>query len=541
MAALMHIDYTIAWICALPLEIAAAEVMLDEIHQTLPNPPTDPNAYILGNLHGHHIVIACLPTGKCGTISAATTVAHLTSTFPRVKYALMVGIGGGVPNSSHDIRLGDVVVSKPAEKHNGVVQYDYGKTIQGGRFEQTGMLNSPPPVLLTHMARLQATQMTSRKDAISTIVSNVLDHLDVKKGFTPPIQQTDYLFRSSYHHTYQENDCKKCDKEQLLDREPRDDRTPYVHYGLIASGNQVMKDSETRDSLAQQLGILCFEMEAAGLMNQVPTVVIRGICDYCDSHKSKSWQGYAALTAAAYAKLLLSVIPETQTTTNLALQQSLSMVQFDWSPRNGEKNRESIKLKQLDLVYSPTYKAATQRSRGNWQTKIILGSNIETPSKNRKTIDGGTSSILKEANHSPRRISGFGNCDESCLCDCHEKYQIKCGPSARAIMGTFILRYKGNLFFRRSCNYGTCKSNNPRTIEAIYRFLTWLKDFTLIVSGVPSCGLFIPRQLTWGGTETILKSAYEGNVEGLKVLLSNMAFALHDIDQKHGRSALHVS
>jgi nucleoside phosphorylase len=70
-----------------------------------------------------------------------------------------------------------------------------------------------------------------------------------------------------------------------------------------------MKDGQTRDRLAQQFGILCFEMEAAGLMNQLPSLVIRGICDYSDSHKSKNWQGYAALTAAAYGKLLLSVVP----------------------------------------------------------------------------------------------------------------------------------------------------------------------------------------------------------------------------------------
>ena len=64
----------------------------------------------------------------------------------------------------------------------------------------------------------------------------------------------------------------------------------------------------SRDRLAKEHGMLCFEMEAAGLMNQLPCLVIRGICDYSDSHKNKLWQGYAALTAAAYAKRLLSVV-----------------------------------------------------------------------------------------------------------------------------------------------------------------------------------------------------------------------------------------
>src|SRR3954447_10782956 len=70
-----------------------------------------------------------------------------------------------------------------------------------------------------------------------------------------------------------------------------------------------MRDGATRDSVSSEFGsVLCFEMEAAGLMNNFPCIVIRGICDYADSHKNKRWQAYAAGTAAAYAKELLSVI-----------------------------------------------------------------------------------------------------------------------------------------------------------------------------------------------------------------------------------------
>lgn len=68
----------------------------------------------------------------------------------------------------------------------------------------------------------------------------------------------------------------------------------------------------TRDRLAEELGVLCFEMEAAGLMDNFPCLVIRGICDYADSHKNKDWQGYAAATAAGYTKDLLSVISVAQ-------------------------------------------------------------------------------------------------------------------------------------------------------------------------------------------------------------------------------------
>ncbi|XHG03071.1 hypothetical protein AWENTII_006392 [Aspergillus wentii] len=81
-----------------------------------------------------------------------------------------------------------------------------------------------------------------------------------------------------------------------------------IHYGLIASGNKVIKDSKVRDVLSRKHGILCFEMEAAGLMNDFPCLVVRGICDYADARKNKQWQGYASLTAAAYAKELLGVV-----------------------------------------------------------------------------------------------------------------------------------------------------------------------------------------------------------------------------------------
>ena len=82
-----------------------------------------------------------------------------------------------------------------------------------------------------------------------------------------------------------------------------------VHYGTIASGNQVIKNAVERDRASAQLGgVLCFEMEAAGLMNTFPCLVIRGICDYSDSHKNDKWQPYAAGIAAAYAKEVLSVV-----------------------------------------------------------------------------------------------------------------------------------------------------------------------------------------------------------------------------------------
>jgi nucleoside phosphorylase len=298
---LSHKDYAVGWISALPLEMAAAKAMLDETHPDLSQPSTDHNCYMLGRIRGHNVVLSCLPFGAYGTTSAATVVTHMASTFPKIRFGLMVGIGGGVPCNGADIRLGDVVVSKPTGSYGGVVQYDYGKTVSGGRFQRTGTLNQPPQVLLTSIARLQA----EKNQSVATILSETLKpelHHGPMATFACPGQEHDHLFHPTYDHVDSEDTCVKCNKQQVVCRQQRTPEGPQIHYGLIASGNQVVRDAQTRDRLAQQLGILCFEMEAAGLMNQLPCLVIRGICDYSDSHKNKKWQGYATLTAAAYGK-----------------------------------------------------------------------------------------------------------------------------------------------------------------------------------------------------------------------------------------------
>ncbi|KAL5052303.1 hypothetical protein BDW71DRAFT_8648 [Aspergillus fruticulosus] len=377
MASLALDDYTIAWICASPLEAAAARAMLDNTHAVPPR--IDPHAYELGELNGHHIVMGYLPNGVYGTVSAAAVVSRMRLTFPRLQFGLMVGIGGGVPSKSNDIRLGDVVVSKPGGRHGGVIQYDYGKAIQGGQFEPTGILNQPPQVLLTHMSQLHAKQMTSQmsdgEDAISKIVNEVLERTpNMNKRFSPPEQNTDYLFYSSYHHADKDSDCERCDKEHLVKRQPRTMRTPYIHYGLIASGDQVMKDSGTRDRLAQEYGILCFEMEAAGLMNELPTLVIRGICDYCDSHKQKQWQGYAALTAAAYTKLLLSAIPACQTYNGLQKSSNMRhwIVSLPRNPKFVGRQDEVTKLEELLAMPNGPRRIAITGLGGVGKTQVAL-------------------------------------------------------------------------------------------------------------------------------------------------------------------------
>jgi len=84
---------------------------------------------------------------------------------------------------------------------------------------------------------------------------------------------------------------------------------PVVHFGLIASGDTVMKSGKRRDEIAKNLNVIAFEMEGAGVWDNLPCIVIKGVCDYADSHKNKKWQNYAAATAASCMKAFLEKLP----------------------------------------------------------------------------------------------------------------------------------------------------------------------------------------------------------------------------------------
>jgi nucleoside phosphorylase len=289
------------------VELAAMEGMLDEINESLPG-NRDQNGYTLGRMGVHNVVVAVMP--EIGNNRAAVVATQLLNDFPSVRFGLLVGIGGGIPGEEDedDIRLGDIVVSKPTSTFGGVVQYDMGKATEGGLFQRTGSLNKPPAVLSANMHRLQA-QQARLGSQIPKLLSEMLQRYPKMAGtYVYQGADNDILFESTHPHL-KGRTCKDCDRTGLVDRDTRPDTDPQIHYGTIGSGNAVIKDGVKRDQLRKDLGVLCVEMEAAGLMDEFPCLVIRGICDYADSHKNKRWQPYAAATAAAYAKELLSIIP----------------------------------------------------------------------------------------------------------------------------------------------------------------------------------------------------------------------------------------
>ncbi|OGM44759.1 hypothetical protein ABOM_007340 [Aspergillus bombycis] len=301
---LTHKDYTVAWVVVLEVELTPAIKLLDDEHERLPRSDKDDNNYILGQSGQHNVAITCMP--YCGTNAAAHTVTNMLRTFPNIRFGLLVGIGGGVPRSSEtspeeDIRLGDVVVSTPKYGHGGVIQYDMGRWEGDGHFKPQSHLNSPPSLLLNAIKELGSRHSlnSGRMDQYIT------DGRTERAAF--PGRDQDRLFRSDYAHV-SGNGCKTCDRQKTITRGKRQSDKPVVHEGLIASGNALIRSPQHRDKLRESWDVDCFEMEAAGLMNDFPCLVIRGISDYCDSHKNDAWQPYAALTAAAYAKDLLGVI-----------------------------------------------------------------------------------------------------------------------------------------------------------------------------------------------------------------------------------------
>ncbi|KAK6542461.1 hypothetical protein TWF694_006415 [Orbilia ellipsospora] len=312
-------DYTVGWICTRETEYLAAQLSLDKKHPKLECRPSpkDTNTYTLGEIAEHNVVIAALPDGSYGASSAAIVATNLLRSFPNVRVGLMVGVGGGAPKPpDHDIRLGDVVVSSPRNGNGGVLQYDFGKTIQGQGFQETSFLNQPPTSLRTAVMELKV-KYRRKPGSLETVINSILEkeEEELQEKLSRPDTSSDRLYLSKFAHPpNNETSCVyTCGVEpsNLVSRPERTKRpcAPVVHYGLIASGNQLMKDALRRDELANKRNVLCFEMEAAGLMNDFPCLVIRGICCYSDTHKNDEWKGYAALAAAAYAKDLLSQIP----------------------------------------------------------------------------------------------------------------------------------------------------------------------------------------------------------------------------------------
>ncbi|KAK8021960.1 kinesin light chain [Apiospora rasikravindrae] len=293
-------DFEIAIMCALVHEADAVEALFDHYWDD-DCPPYDkatgdPNAYSIGAIGRHNVVLAWMPA--MGKASAAAVAANCRASFPNIRLALVVGVCGVVPinREGQEIILGDVIIS------DGVVQYDLGRRTL---LDSLGRPNMEIRSLLTKLKGFRGRKTLQEKAARYLAVVQQEPGLAAQH----PGVENDRVFHATYRHVTDGKLCNECGCNGILVPRSRfngaNPPSPVVHFGLVASSDTVLKSAEDRDATAQQEGVIAFEMESAGVWDIFPCVVIKGACDYADSHKMKAWQKYAAATAAAYMKAFL--------------------------------------------------------------------------------------------------------------------------------------------------------------------------------------------------------------------------------------------
>lgn len=301
--------FEIAILCALPLEADAVEALFDRFWDEGGTPfdkaPGDPNAYSTGVIGRHNVVLAYMP--GMGKVNSATVANNCRASFPNIRLGLVVGIAGIAPfgPDGEEIILGDVIIS------SGIIQYDLGRQLPGKFTRKDTLLDSfgrPNTEIRTLLAKLQGLRGRGslRNDTEEHLKTLALEpHLAANY----PGTEYDILFSSKYRHIGDKDHCVKagCDGAAVARQRLQSNSSlpPAIHFGLIACGDSVMKSGEDRDAIMETEGVIAFEMESAGVWDVFPCVVIKGGCDYADSHKNKKWQHYAAATAAACMKSFL--------------------------------------------------------------------------------------------------------------------------------------------------------------------------------------------------------------------------------------------
>lgn len=331
-------EFEIAIICALSTEYAAVEEIVDEFWDdrgdTYGKSPKDRNNYATGRIGEHNVVLLSLSAP--GKVNASRAASDLCLSYTKVKLALLVGVCGGVPQYTHDrktreIMLGDVIVGHTC------VSYDFGRLYGDGFRSKTvevGSLgrSSPDIRVLTNQYQTPRTRriIEHRTGEILKAVQASVEERGDSGEYDCPGSSKDKLFKPDYRHRHlgvrgcecsgssQDADpvCNEalgstcaelqCDEREIITRKHRLlDAMPVLHIGRIASGDWIMKSGTKRDDVAKSHDVIAFEMEGAGIWDQLPCLVVKGVADYADSHKSKDWQRYAAATAACATKALL--------------------------------------------------------------------------------------------------------------------------------------------------------------------------------------------------------------------------------------------
>ncbi|PZD22267.1 hypothetical protein A1F97_11209, partial [Pyrenophora tritici-repentis] len=215
-------DYHVAWICPVAdIELLPARLMLDEEYPTpLYDTHYDENTYVCGTISGHAVVVATCPPGETGNVNAGRLTGSMFKTFPNIRMAVLVGIGGGIPglavseDSLENVHLGDVVVGWPGDGKPACVYHERGRWKVDGQFEMVGTMGNPD-WRLTNALGFLAVDYEMGKTTFEDQLAR-LQRSKSKKKFTRPRLKHDKLFKTTYRHAgdYRSN-CTTCDPSEL--------------------------------------------------------------------------------------------------------------------------------------------------------------------------------------------------------------------------------------------------------------------------------------------------------------------------------------
>ncbi|KAF5638088.1 MTA SAH nucleosidase [Fusarium sp. NRRL 52700] len=290
-------DFSVALLCALPLEFDAVCMIVDEFWDEdgdqFGKTSGDQNMYVTGRIDKHNVVIALLGKGKVNSATAATS---LRTSYPNITLAILVGVCGAVPSiRERDIRLGDVVIS------NTIVRYDFGhQTDQEFVRKKTYHGDSVPKEILNLLESLQTVLGKRRLMKGSAIVIEQLKETASRLGHHGRYERPEKRIISAFETMSQSLALRDSELDQTMNIQ-----APAIYFGPMASGDTVMVSSEHRDRIAAAEDIIAFEMEGAGIWQELPCIIVKGVSDFADSEKTKEWQNYAAGMAAAISKAIL--------------------------------------------------------------------------------------------------------------------------------------------------------------------------------------------------------------------------------------------
>ncbi|KAK1252145.1 hypothetical protein MKX08_003332 [Trichoderma sp. CBMAI-0020] len=327
-------DFQIAIICALPLEYDVVSLLFDRFwddDESYGRARGDTNTYTNGRMGPYNVVLALLP--NVGTVAAAGVAASFRSSYPNLQLAFLVGICSGVPiTGENEIHLGDVVIS------NSAVQYDLGKQYNRKfvvKDTVDDVLGRPNKNIRSLVASFKTEHIRGQLQQKACLHLQYLQSAAAKRrrrqNYKYPGIHNDMLFVADYRHKHRgaqtcsvcnsqtDGFCEQaskascaelgCDETNLVKRTDLEMRGSAedieIFIGRIASGNSVIKSGEYRDKIAQEQGVIALEMEGAGLWDEIPCIIVKGVSDYADGHKNDLWQRYAAATAASVLKAVL--------------------------------------------------------------------------------------------------------------------------------------------------------------------------------------------------------------------------------------------